>query len=320
VNKNSKIFVAGAGGLVGSAIVRQLRMQGFENILSPPSKELDLTNQHATNYFLEKNQIEFIFISAAKVGGIWANNNYPADYCYINMMIQNNLIHGAYRNGVKKLLFLGSSCIYPKNSEIPIKETELLKGPLESTNEAYAIAKITGIKMCDYYRRQYGCDFISVMPTNTYGPHDNYNLKTAHVLPALIHKFHLAKIREEKTVTVWGTGKPRREVIYSDDIADACLFLMENYSQDGHINLGTGQDYSISEIANMIKQIVDYKGDIVFDTSKPDGTFRKMMDVSRISKMGWKPKFSIEIGLQLAYKWFVENYDQIPMSHKATAL
>lgn len=322
MNKNNKIFVAGGRGLVGSALVRYLRASGYTNVIAPSSDELDLTNQQATDRFLKKEKPQYVFIAAAKVGGIWANNNYPADFCYTNLIIQNNLIHGSYEVGVKKLLFLGSSCIYPKDSEIPIKESSLLTGPLEPTNEAYAIAKITGVKMCEYYRRQYGCDFISVMPTNTFGPNDNFDLRTAHMLPSLIHKFHIAKTHGDKTVTVWGTGAPRRELIYVDDLADACVFLMQNYSEHSPINAGTGEDYSIKEIAEFIKKTVGFSGDLVYDTTKPDGVFRKVMDVTRIRDMGWKPKVSLESGLEQSYKWFVSNYDRIAIhpSHKKKPL
>ncbi len=309
MDQKDKIFVAGGRGLVGSSLVRALKSAGYVDILAPSSKELDLTDQAATKKFLRETKPQYVFVAAGKVGGIWANNSYPADFCYINLLIQANLIHGAYEVGVKKLLFLGSSCIYPKDCEVPIKESALLTKTLEPTNEAYALAKITGVKMCDYYRRQYGCDFISAMPTNLYGPGDNYDLKTSHMVPALIHKFHLAKIRGENSVPIWGTGNPRREIIFVDDVAQACLFLMKNYSEPGPINVGIGEDYSIKEIASFIKRVVGFEGDLTFDTTKPDGVFRKVMDVSRIRALGWRPKVNLEDGMRITYDAFASNFN-----------
>jgi GDP-L-fucose synthase len=302
MEKNSKIYVAGHRGLAGSAIVRKLQKEGFENLLLRTSSELDLRNQQAVQDFFEKEKPEYVFLAAAKVGGINANNTYPADFIYDNICIQNNVIHQSYKNGVKKLLFLGSSCIYPKNSAQPIKEEYLLSGYLEPTNDAYAIAKIAGIKMCQSYDKQYGCNFISAMPTNLYGPGDNYDLKNSHVLPALLRKFHEAKLSNAPSVTVWGTGKPRREFLHVDDLAAACFFLMENYNDPDIINIGTGKDISIGEMAEMIKDISGYKGEIIFDTSMPDGTFRKLLDVSKIHSLGWKAFIGFEEGVQKTYE------------------
>ncbi len=311
MNRNERIFVAGGRGLVGSALVRYLKLNGYTDIITPNSDELDLRDQVATRKFFQKKKPKYVFLAAAKVGGIWANANYPAEFFRNNISIESNVIHNSYEAGVKKLLFLGSSCIYPKDSEIPIKESSLFTGPLETTNEAYAVAKIAGIKMCEYYRKQYGCDFISVMPTNTFGPNDNFDLKTAHMLASLIYKFHSAKINGEDSVMVWGTGKPRREIMYVDDIADACFFLMENYSSHQPINIGTGEDFSITEIAERIKKITDFNGEIKYDLTKPDGVYRKVMDVSRMLDLGWKPKVSLEAGLKMSYDWFVANYQKI---------
>lgn len=308
---NDRIFVAGARGLVGSAIVRRLKAAGYQDVLAPSSAELDLTNQAAVNSYMERMRPDYVFIAAAKVGGIWANSNYPAEFIHINLAIQTNLIHACYEMGVRKMLFLGSSCIYPKDSEIPIKESSLLTGPLEPTNEAYAIAKIAGVKMCDYYRKQYGCDFITAMPTNTFGPHDNYDLRTSHMIPALIHKFHLAKIKKEPYIQIWGSGNPRRELIYVDDVADACLFLMDHYSEPGPINIGSGEDYSVKEIAQLIQKEVGFEGELTFDLTKPDGVYRKVMDVSRILNLGWKPKVSLNLGMKQAYEWFEKHYDSV---------
>jgi GDP-L-fucose synthase len=302
MQKNSKIYVAGHRGLVGSAIVRKLQKEGFSNLLLRTSSEVDLRNQEAVKAFFEAEKPEYVFMAAAKVGGINANNVYPADFIYDNLCIQNNVIHESYRTGVKKLLFLGSSCIYPKNAEQPIKEEYLLSGYLEPTNDAYAIAKIAGIKMCQSYQKQYECNFISAMPTNLYGPGDNYDLKNSHVLPALLRKFHEAKLNGEPTVTVWGTGKPRREFLHADDLADACLFLMDHYDSPEIINIGVGKDISIGEMAQMIKNITGYEGEIVFDSSMPDGTFRKLLDVSKLNGLGWEAKIGFEEGVEATYQ------------------
>ena len=285
--------------MVGSAILRRLQKEGFENFVLRSSKELDLRVQQDVETFFKEEKPEYVFLAAAKVGGILANNTYRAEFLYDNLMIQNNVIHQAYVNGVKKLLFLGSSCIYPKHAPQPLKEEYLLTGELEPTNEPYAIAKIAGIKMCDAYRDQYGCNFISAMPTNLYGPNDNYDLKTSHVLPALIRKFHEAKVEKKPFVEVWGTGSPRREFLHVDDLADACLFLMENYNEPGFVNVGTGVDVTIKELAEMIREIVGYEGEIRWDTSKPDGTPRKLMEVSKLGRMGWEVKTSFYQGLKV---------------------
>ena len=299
MNKNAKIYIAGHKGMVGSAILRRLQKEGFENFVLRSSKELDLRIQQDVENFFKEEKPEYVFLAAAKVGGILANNTYRAEFLYDNLMIQNNVIHQAYVNGVKKLLFLGSSCIYPKHAPQPLKEEYLLTGELEPTNEPYAIAKIAGIKMCDAYRDQYGCNFISAMPTNLYGPNDNYDLKTSHVLPALIRKFHEAKLENKPFVEVWGTGSPRREFLHVDDLADACLFLMENYNEPGFVNVGTGVDVTIKELAEMIRDIVGYEGEIQWDTSKPDGTPRKLMDVSRLNEMGWKSRIGLRVGIEI---------------------
>ena len=302
MEKKSKIYVAGHRGLVGSAILRKLEKEGFENFLLRTSSETDLRNQEAVKDLFEKEKPEYVFLAAAKVGGINANNIYPADFIYDNLCIQNNVIHQSYKNGVKKLLFLGSSCIYPKNAPQPIKEEYLLSGYLEPTNDAYAIAKIAGIKLCQSYHKQYGCNFISAMPTNLYGPGDNYDLKNSHVLPALLRKFHEAKVNGEPAVTVWGTGKPRREFLHADDLASACYFLMENYNDPDIINIGVGKDISIGEMALLIKKITDFEGDIVFDTSMPDGTFQKLMDVNKLNNLGWHAETGFEEGLRKTYE------------------
>ncbi|HEY8365912.1 MAG TPA: GDP-L-fucose synthase [Bacteroidia bacterium] len=301
-DKNSVIFVAGANGMVGSAIVRALKKQGYSNILTPSSKELDLSNQAAVNAWFHANKPEYVFLAAAKVGGILANNTYRADFLYVNLMIEANVIHASYLNNVKKLLFLGSSCIYPKLAPQPLKEEYLLSGELEYTNEPYAIAKIAGIKLAENYRKQYNCAFISAMPTNLYGPNDNYDLNNSHVLPALIRKFHEAKIQNLPNVTVWGTGSPLREFLHVDDLAEACLFLMEKYEGDEWLNIGVGHDISIKDLALLVKKVVGFEGELIFDTSKPDGTPRKLMDVSKINNLGWKAKISLEEGIKAVYE------------------
>ncbi|WP_312205864.1 GDP-L-fucose synthase [Epilithonimonas hominis] len=307
MDKNAKIYVAGHRGLVGSAILRALEKQGFTNIVTRTSQELDLRNyQHTADFFADEKP-DYVFLAAAKVGGIQANNTYRADFLYENLMIQNNVIHQAYVNNVKKLLFLGSSCIYPKMAPQPLKEDSLLTGTLEPTNEPYAIAKIAGIKMCDAYRSQYNSNFISAMPTNMYGPNDNYDLNNSHVLPALLRKFHEAKEQNHPEVVVWGTGAPLREFLHSDDLADACLFLMQNYDDFGHVNVGIGEDISIKDLAFLIKKIVGYEGNLVWDTSKPDGTPRKLMDVSKINDMGWKAKIGLEEGITKVYQEKFKN-------------
>ena len=293
--------------MVGSAIHRLLQQQGYKNIIIRTSAELDLRNQQAVAEFFATEKPEYIFLAAAKVGGIVANNTYRADFIYENLMIQNNVIHEAFRNKAEKLMFLGSSCIYPKMAPQPLKEEYLLTGLLEPTNEPYAIAKIAGIKMCDAYRSQYGCNFISVMPTNLYGPNDNYDLNNSHVLPAMIRKFHEAKNTGSPSVTLWGTGSPKREFLHADDMADACVFLMKNYDEAGHINIGVGEDISILELAELIKNIVGYEGTINWDHSKPDGTPRKLMDVTRLSSLGWKARIGLQEGIRSVYQNFRER-------------
>ncbi len=298
MEKSSKIYVAGHRGMVGSAIVRKLQAEGYNNLVLKTSSELDLRNQAAVENFFETEKPEYVFIAAAKVGGIMANNTYRADFLYENLMIESNVIHQSYVHKVKKLLFLGSSCIYPKLAPQPLKEEYLLSGYLEETNEPYAIAKIAGIKLCENYRRQYGCDFISAMPTNLYGPNDNYDLNNSHVIPALVRKIFLARKSGSENVEVWGNGEPLREFLHSDDLASACLFLMNNYSQEGFVNIGTGVDQTITEIAKLISTIMGYRGKIVFDLTKPNGTQRKLMDVRKISSLGWKPSITLEEGLR----------------------
>ena len=308
MNKNSKIYIAGHNGMVGSAITRKLRENGFENLLLKSSNELDLRNQQAVSEFFEKEKPDYVFLAAAKVGGIVANNTYRADFLYENLIMECNIIHSAYVSGVKKLMFLGSSCIYPKLAPQPLKEEYLLTGPLEYTNEPYAIAKIAGIKLCETYRDQYGCNFISVMPTNLYGTGDNYHPTNSHVLPAMIRRFHEAKLKGEKTVTIWGTGNPKREFLYADDLAEACLFLMENYNEKELINVGTGEDLSIAELANLVKSVVGFEGTLVFDTSKPDGTPRKLMDVSKLHNLGWRHHTTLTDGILSAYRDFTDKH------------
>ncbi|WP_297987416.1 GDP-L-fucose synthase [uncultured Anoxybacillus sp.] len=307
MERSSKIYIAGHRGLVGSAILRKLQADGYTNLVYKTSQELDLRDKNQVDEFFAEEKPEYVFLAAAKVGGIVANNEYPADFIRDNLMIQTNVIDAAYRNGVKKLLFLGSTCIYPKFAPQPLKEEYLLTGELEPTNEPYAIAKIAGIKMCQSYNRQYGTKYISVMPTNLYGPNDNFDLHTSHVLPALIRKFHEAKETNAPYVEVWGTGTPRREFLYSDDLADACVFLMNNYEGNEIVNVGVGEDISIKELAEKIKEVVGYQGEIKFDTTKPDGTPRKLVDVSKINALGWKASISLDEGLQKVYQWFLEN-------------
>ncbi len=301
MNITDKIYIAGHRGMVGSALKRKLEKEGFSNIIVKTSKELDLRNQIAVNKFFAAEQPAHVFLAAAKVGGILANNTYRGEFLYDNLMIQNNVIHAAKEYGVKKLLFLGSSCIYPKLAPQPLKEEYLLTGPLEPTNEPYAIAKIAGIKMCDAYRYQYGCNFISVMPTNLYGPNDNYDLKKSHVLPAFIRKFHEAKKNNAPFVEIWGTGSPRREFLHADDLADACYFLIQNYNESGFVNIGTGEDLPVKELAQIVKSIIGYEGSIQHDLSKPDGTPRKLMDVSKLHGLGWRHKIPLEKGIREVY-------------------
>ncbi len=307
MDKSSRIYVAGHRGMVGSAIYRKLKEENYTNIITRTSEELDLRNQAAVEKFFEQERPKYVFLAAAKVGGILANNTYRAEFLYDNLMIQNNVIHCAYKYKVKKLLFLGSSCIYPKLAPQPLKEEYLLSGYLEPTNEPYAIAKITGIKMCEAYRAQYGCNFISVMPANLYGPNDNYDLNNSHVLPALIRKFHEAKIESLPHVIVWGTGNPRRELLYVDDLAEACLFLMQNYNEPQFINVGTGKDISIRELAELVRKIIGYKGEIIFDTTKPDGTYQKLLDLTRIHSLGWRHQTELEEGIKMTYEEFLKN-------------
>ncbi|GAB2821392.1 GDP-L-fucose synthase family protein [Ferruginibacter profundus] len=305
--KTDKIYIAGHRGMVGSALVRKLTAEGFNNIITQTSAQLDLRNQQAVNDFFSTEKPAYVFLAAAKVGGIMANNTYRAEFIYDNLVIETNIIHAAYKNYVKKLLFLGSSCIYPKMAPQPLKEEYLLTGLLESTNEPYAIAKIAGIKLCEAYRDQYGCNFISAMPTNLYGPNDNYDLQQSHVMPALIRRFHEAKIAGHPAVTLWGTGTPKREFLYVDDLANACYHLMLHYNEKLFVNIGTGEDMSIAELARLVKNIVGYQGELVWDDSKPDGTPRKLMDVSRINQTGWKHAVELPKGIQLAYESFLET-------------
>ena len=302
MNRDSKIYVAGHRGMVGSAIWRALEAEGYHNLMGRSSKELDLRNQQQVSDFFEKEKPEYVFLAAAKVGGIHANNVYRAEFLYDNLQIQNNIIHSAWQHGVKKLLFLGSSCIYPKMAPQPLKEEYLLSGLLEPTNEPYAIAKIAGIKMCESYRRQYGCNFIAAMPTNLYGPNDNYDLNNSHVLPALIRKMHEAKTSSAAQVEIWGSGTPLREFLHVDDLAAACLFLMQNYNEELFVNVGFGEDVSIRELANLVKEAVGFEGELVFNTEKPDGTPRKLMDSTRINAMGWKAKITLQAGIKTTYE------------------
>jgi GDP-L-fucose synthase len=308
MEKDSKIYIAGHKGMVGSAIHRKLVKEGYRNFVFRNIEELDLRNQPEVEEFFSREKPDYVFLAAAKVGGIVANNTYRAEFLYDNLMIQNNIIHYSYITGVKKLLFLGSSCIYPKLAPQPLKEDYLLTGELESTNEPYAIAKIAGIKLCDAYRAQYGCNFISVMPTNLYGPNDNYDLKNSHVLPALIRKFHEAKVNRSPFVEIWGTGSPRREFMHADDLADAIYFLMHRYNEPGFINIGVGKDISIRELAMLIKDIVVYEGELKFDTSKPDGTPRKLLDVSKLHEFGFQAKISLKEGIESVYEAYRINH------------
>ena len=307
MEKNAKVYIAGHHGLVGSAIVRGLKCSGYENLVFRTYEELDLGRQERVEAFFDQERPEYVFLAAAKVGGIWANSTYPAEFIYNNLVIETNVVHASYLYDVKKLLFLGSSCIYPKHCPQPMKEEYLLSGYLEPTNEPYAVAKIAGIKMCQSYNRQYGTRYISVMPTNLYGPGDNFDLKTSHVLPALIRKFHEAKMGGDKSVEVWGTGTPRREFLYVDDLADACLYLMNNYNGDNIINVGVGHDQSIRELAEMVGEVVGFKGDLRFDHTKPDGTPLKLLDVSKLTALGWQADTLLEEGIRKAYQWYLDQ-------------
>ncbi len=308
ISRNSRIYVAGHRGLAGSAIWRELEKQGFSNVIGRTHAELDLLDTAAVQTFFKNEKPEYVFVAAARVGGILANDSLPGQFLYENLQIQNNLIHTAYLHGARKLLFLGSSCIYPKLAPQPLKEEYLLTGPLEPTNEWYAVAKIAGIKMCQAYRRQYGCDFISVMPTNLYGTNDNYHPQSSHVLPALIRKFHEAKVANLPAVTCWGTGSPFREFMHADDLGSAAVFLMENYSEEEFINVGSGQELTIKQLAELVKRIIDFTGEIIWDDSKPDGTPRKLMDSSRLFALGWRPKMDLETGIELAYTDFLQRF------------
>lgn len=309
MNKEDKIYVAGHRGLVGSAIVRNLEQKGYHNIITRSHAELDLTNQADVKAFFETQRPDIVVLAAAKVGGINANNTTPAEFIYENLQIECNVIHAGHEYGVKKLLFLGSTCIYPRMAPQPIREEALLTGPLEQTNEAYALAKISGLKMCEFYKKQYGDDFISCMPTNLYGPYDNYDLDNSHVMPAMIRKFHEAKESGAESVTLWGTGKPLREFLYVDDMADACVFLLEHYSEAGHVNIGTGSEVTIRELAETVKRVVGFQGSIVWNESMPDGTPRKLTDVTKLHELGWRHTVELEEGVKLAYEWFRSNTD-----------
>ncbi len=311
MEKSAKIYVAGHKGMVGSAIVRKLVAEGYQHIITRSSKELDLRNQQAVTDFFAEEKPDYVFLAAAKVGGIVANNVYRADFIYENLAIQNNIIHNSFMNDVKKLMFLGSSCIYPKMAPQPLKEEYLLTGLLEETNEPYAIAKIAGIKMCDAYRAQYGCNFISVMPTNLYGYNDNYHPENSHVLPAMIRRFHEAKVGGKDEVVIWGSGSPKREFLFADDLAEACFFLMENYNEPEPINVGVGHDITIKELAQWVKDIIGFEGTIAFDSTKPDGTPRKLMDVTKLHNLGWKHKINLEEGIKLAYEDFLSKAENV---------
>lgn len=307
MEKTAKIYVAGHRGLVGSAIMRSLQRQGYDNIIVRTHAEMDLRNQAEVNRFFDQEKPEYVLLAAAKVGGIWANSQAPADFCYDNLMISANVVHAAYEHKVKKLLFLGSSCIYPKMAPQPIKEEYLLTGALEPTNEGYALAKISGMQLCKFYRRQYGCDFISAMPTNLYGINDNFDLNSSHVLPAMIRKFHEAKMENKPEVVLWGTGKVLREFLYVDDLADALVHLLNHYSAESHVNIGTGEDLSIHDLALIVKETVGYQGKIVYDSSKPDGTPRKLLDVSLLHSTGWHHKTSLQEGIKMVYQWYQQQ-------------
>ncbi len=314
MNKTDKIYVAGHRGLVGSAIVRNLQSKGYSNIVGRTHQELELTDQQAVRTFFEEERPDVVVLAAAKVGGINANNTTPAEFIYDNLQVQCNVIQCCHQYKVKKLLFLGSTCIYPKMAPQPIPEDALLTGPLETTNEAYAVAKIAGMEMCKFYKRQYGDDFISCMPTNLYGPHDNYDLKGSHVLPAMIRKFHEAKLSNAPSVELWGTGTPLREFLYVDDMADACVFLLENYEGEQHVNIGTGKEVTIKELAEMVKKTVGFEGEIIWNDSMPDGTPRKLTDVTKLHALGWRHKVELEEGIGMAYDWFKENVDNARMN------
>lgn len=320
MEKNAKIYVAGHRGMVGSAILRKLKSLGYDNLITRTSKELDLRDQQSVQDFFLEEKPEFVFLAAAKVGGILANNTYRGEFLYENLSIQNNVIHFAHQVKVRKLMFLGSSCIYPKHAPQPLREDALLTGPLEPTNEPYAIAKIAGIKMCEYYRQQYGDDFISVMPTNLYGINDNYHPENSHVLPALIRKMHEAKINNQPSVKVWGSGEPLREFLFADDLADACVFLMQHYSETQFINIGVGTDIRIRDLAERIKEIVRYPGALEFDREKPDGTPRKLMDVTRLHTLGWKASTNLDEGIKIAYEDFLSRYGQTPVTPRKNSL
>lgn len=308
MQKNDKIYIAGHRGMVGSAIIRRLQKDGYTNLITRSSSELDLRKQLDVESFFEEEKPQYVFLAAARVGGIVANNTFRAEFIYENLMIECNVIHAAYKAGVEKLMFLGSSCIYPRLAPQPLREDYLLTGPLEYTNQPYAIAKIAGIEMCNAYRAQYGCNFVSVMPTNLYGPNDNYDLKTSHVLPALLRKFITAKKEASTEVTIWGTGSPMREFLHADDLADACLFLMKHYNEEGLINIGVGSDISIRELAELVRKVVGYEGRIIFDATRPDGTPRKLMDVSKLHNLGWKHQISLEIGLTQVYNEMKDQF------------
>lgn len=320
MNKQSRIFVTGHRGLVGSAILRRLEREGFTNILTATRDQLDLRDQAAVNYWFRANRPEYVFLVAGTVGGIMANMTRPAEFIYDNMMIHATVVHAAYLFETKKLLYLGSSCIYPRQAPQPMKEEVLLTGALEPTNEPYAIAKIAGIKLCQAYRRQYGCNFISAMPTNLYGPNDNFDLTSSHVLPAMIRKFHDAKVEGREEVVIWGTGSPRREFLHVDDLADACLFLMRHWEEDIHINVGTGEDLSIRELAELVRSIVYPHARLVFDTTKPDGTPRKLLDVTRLHNLGWRHTIGIEEGIESVYRWFLQNHHAVKGVAEAAAV